>query len=134
MAITLHTEAEVLPEQTELVSVSRERDEFQLQVDKDVEDLKMKTAAAKWPKPDPKRLFQRYVVGKDDLAALKGVIRRAAILHKVEADFYKDATTEAGHKVVKFNVSRRTDKDGKFVKDDSLNADGTPKPKTAAKT
>jgi hypothetical protein len=128
MPITLHTDVTDLPEQTELAADARIRDEFQVSVDGDVETLKMATAKAGWPKPDPKRLFHRYVVGSDDRAALKGVIRRATVLHKVEADFYKDAKTEAGHYVVKFHVSRKLDKDGKPVKDESLNADGSPKP------
>lgn len=132
MAITLHTE-EKLPEQTELAP-GRERDDFQLQVDKDVADLKIKTATAKWPKHDPRYHFQRYVVGKDDLAALKSVIRRAGVLHKVEPIFYKEVTTEAGHKVVKFHVARKVDKDGKPVTDDTLNADGTPKKPEPART
>jgi hypothetical protein len=127
MAITLHTDVTDLPEQTELAA-GRERDEFQQKVDSDVAALKTKTATAGWPAPDPKRHFQRYVVGKDDRAALKSVIRRAGTLHKVEAQFYKDAVTEAGHAVVKFHLARKTDKDGKPVADDTLNADGTPKP------
>ena len=130
MAITLHTDTEeVLPEQTEEVQ-GRYRDEFQQQVDADVHGLKMRTAAAKWPAHDPKHHFQRYVVGKDDVGALKGVIRRAGTLHKVEPAFYKDAKTEAGHVVVKFHVDRKVDKDNKPVADDALNADGTPKPET----
>ena len=130
MSITLHTEAEELPDQTELVA-GRERDAFQLQVDKDVNALKIATARAGWSDPDPRRLFHRYVVGSDDKAALKSVIRRAGTLHKVEAVFYKDAKTEAGHVVVKFHVTRKLDKDGKPVKDDTLNKDGTPKAKAA---
>lgn len=130
MAITLHTEPQELPEQTELAA-GRERDEFQLQVDKDVETLKIATARAGWPSPDPKKLFHRYVVGADDKAAVKAVIRRAGTLHKVEAQFYKDAKTEAGHIVVKFHVTRKLDKDGKPVKDDTLNKDGSPKPAKA---
>lgn len=131
MPITLHTDPEELPEQTEL-AIGRERDEFQLQVDKDVETLKMATARAGWPAPDPKKLYHRYVAGSDDKAALKAVIRRAGTMHKVEAQFYKDAKTEAGHVVVKFHVTRKLDKDNKPVKDDTLNKDGTPKVKAAA--
>jgi hypothetical protein len=131
MAITLHTDdATELPEQTELLA-GRERDDFQVQVDNDVQALKLATAKEGWPKPDPKKLFRRYVVGSDDKAALKAVIRRAGTLHKVEAIFYKDVKTEAGHIVVKFHVTRKLDKDGKFVKDDTLGPDG--KPKAAAK-
>lgn len=126
MPIILHTETEALPEQTEL-EVGRYRDEFQLQIDKDVEALKLATAKAGWPDPDPKKLFHRYVVGSDDKAALKSVIRRAGTLLKVDPEFYKDAKTEAGHVVVKFHVTRKVDKDGKPVKDDTLNADGSPK-------
>jgi hypothetical protein len=142
MAITLHTEiTEELPEQTEL-EIGRFRDEFQLQVDKDVEALKVATATAKWPAHDPAKLFHRYVVGADDKAALKGVIRRAATLHKVVPAFYKDGKTEAGHIVVKFHVDRKpvlkdgepVKKDGKivYVEDDTLNKDGTPKAAKAA--
>lgn len=128
MPITLHTteQTTALPEQTELAP-GRERDEFQQQVDKDVAALKRNTAAAKWPKHDPKHLFQLYVVGSDDKAALKAVIRRAATLHRVEPVFYKEVKTEAGHLVVKFHLARKVGKDGKPVKDDTLNADGTPK-------
>jgi hypothetical protein len=131
MPITLHTDTTELPEQTELMA-GRERDDFQIQVDKDVEALKLATAKEGWPKPDPKKLFRRYVVGADDKAALKAVIRRAGTLHKVEAVFYKEVKTEAGHIVVKFHVARKTDKDGKFVKDDTLGADGKPKVTAAA--
>lgn len=127
MAITLHTDPTEVPEQTELISQSRERDEFQLQVDKDVETLKMATAKAGWPSPEPAKLFHRYVVGADDRSALKAVIRRAGTLHHVEALFYKDAKTEAGHFVVKFHVTRKLDKEGKPVKDDTLDKDGKPK-------
>ena len=126
MAITLHTDTEELPEQTELAA-GRERDAFQLQVDKDVKVLKIATARAGWPAPKPTVLFHRYVVGSADKAALKSVIRRAGTLHKVEAQFYKDAKTEAGHVVIKFHVTRKLDKDNKPVKDDTLNKDGTPK-------
>lgn len=124
-AITLHTDVKELPEQTEL-EVGRFRDEFQVAIDRDVADLKFATANAGWPDPDPTKLFTFYVVGKDDMAALKGVIRRAATLYKVDPEFYKNATTEAGHIVVKFHVTRRTDKDGKFVKDETLDANGKP--------
>jgi len=126
MAITLHTDTAELPEQTEL-QAGRERDEFQVQIDKDVASLKAKTAAAKWPTPEPTKLFHRYVVGADDKSALKAVIRRAGTLHKVEALFYKEAKTEAGLIVIKFHVARKLDKDNKPVADDTLNADGTPK-------
>lgn len=125
MAITLHTE-EVLPEQTELAA-GRARDEFQQQIDKDLEALKLATARASWPAPKPDKLYGRYVVAKDDKAEMKAIIRRAATLHKVEADFYKDATTEGGHVAIKFHLSRKLDKDGKPVKDDTLAADGKPK-------
>lgn len=125
MPITLHTDEEAIPEQTELHQ-PHVRDEFQQEVDGHVGALKVKTAAAKWPEPSAKALFHRYVVGADDRAALKAVIRRATILHKVVPLFYKDAKTEAGHYVVKFHVARATDKDGKPVKDESLNDDGTP--------
>jgi hypothetical protein len=132
MAITLHTLAPTdLPEQTEL-EVGRFRDEFQVQVDRDVASLKARTAKAGWPDPDPKEHFHRYVVGKDDAVALKGIIRRAGTLYKVEPEFYKNATTEAGHVVVKFHVQRKTDKEGKFVKDDTLTADGKPTPQWLA--
>jgi hypothetical protein len=131
MAITLHTDVTELPEQTE-EEVGRFRDEFQQSIDKDVHALKLATAKAKWPEHDPKKLFHRYVVSTDDMAALKAVIRRAASLHKVEASFYKNAKTEAGHTVVKFHVDRKVDKDGKFAKDESLNDDGTPKAPAAA--
>jgi hypothetical protein len=116
MAITLHTDVptEALPDQTEL-SASRERDEFQQARDADVLTLAKATAKSNWPDPDPKRLYHRYVVGADDRAALKAVIRRAATLHKVEAVFYKDAKTEAGHFVTKFHVVRKLDKDGKPI-------------------
>jgi hypothetical protein len=127
MAITLHTEAEATaPEQTEL-AIGRERDDFQTAVDKDIETLKVATAKAKWPTPDPGRLFHRYVVGSDDKGAMKSVVRRACTLHHVEAVFYKEAKTEAGHISIKFHVARKVGKDGKPVKDDSLKADGTPK-------
>jgi hypothetical protein len=125
MAITLHTDTVELPEQTELV-VGRHRDEFQLAVDGDVLILKAATAAAGWPEMDPTKLFHRYVVGADDAASMKGVVRRACTLHKIEADFYKDAKTEAGHVVIKFHVSRKLDKDNKPVADASLDADGKP--------
>lgn len=137
MAITLHTDEEIgaVPEQTELVE-GRHRDEFQRAVDKDVAALKTDTAKAGWPKHDPAKLWKRYVVGKDDVSALKSVIRRAATLHKVEADFYKNATTEAGHVAVKFHVSRKPVlengepkmENGKpvYVKDDTLDANGKP--------
>lgn len=69
-AITLHTDVTELPEQTEL-EIGRFRDEFQLMIDKDVADLKLATAKAGWPDPDPTKLFTFYVVGKDDMAALK---------------------------------------------------------------
>jgi hypothetical protein len=127
MPITLHTTAdEVIPEQTELAA-GRERDEFQQTVDRDVEALKIKTAAAGWPVVDPKQRYHRYVVGADDRAALKSVIRRAMVLNHVEAVWYKDLKTEAGHFVVKFHVARKLDKDNKPVKDDTLTVDGKPK-------
>jgi hypothetical protein len=126
MPITLHTDTAELPEQTELVA-GRERDDFQQAIDKDVATLKTATAKAGWPATNPGKLFHRYVVGADDKSALKTVIRRAGTLHRVEAQFYKDAKTEAGHIVVKFHVTRKTDKDGKPVADPTLNADGTPK-------
>lgn len=125
MAITLHTETVELPEQTELVQ-GRHRDDFQLAVDGDVLILKAATAAAGWPEHDPTKLWQRYVVSADDTGAMKSVIRRACTLHKVEADFYKDAKTEAGHVSIKFHVSRKLDKDNKPVADPSLDADGKP--------
>ena len=125
MAITLHTENVELPEQTELVQ-GRHRDEFQRMIDGDVLILKHATAAGGWAAHEPTKLFERYVVGPDDVTPLKEVIRRAATLHKVNADFYKDAKTEAGHVAVKFHVSRRTDKDEKPVADSSLDADGKP--------
>ena len=132
MAITLHTDVTDLPEQEEL-EVGRFRDDFQLGVDKVIEDLKTATARAGWPDPDPKKLFYRYVVSDKDMAALKGVIRRAANLHKVTPEFYKNAKTEAGHIVVKFHVTRKVDKDGNPVKDETLTADGKPKPVAASK-
>jgi hypothetical protein len=138
MSIILHTEVPVtsLPAQTELMA-GRERDEFQQKIDKDVASLKIKTARAGWPAPDPEKLFQHYVVGSNDKAALNAVIRRAGTLHKVEIRFYKAVKTEAGHLVVKFHVTRKVGEDGKPVKDDTLNADGTPKdlaqPKPVAK-
>ena len=50
MAITLHTDTqEKLPEQTELAADSRIRDDFQKQIDRDVETLKTATAKAAWP-------------------------------------------------------------------------------------
>jgi hypothetical protein len=126
MAITLHvTPAETIPDQDELVQ-GRFRDEFQLQIDAEMAALKVRTATAGWPDPDPKTPFLRYVVDSDEVTAMKGVLRRAATLHKVEVDFYKDAKTEAGHVSIKFNIGRKTDKDGKPVKDDTLNADGSP--------
>ncbi len=125
MAITLHTDVQELPEQTELV-VGRRRDEFQQMVDADVEKLKLATAKAGWPEPDPARLFHRYVTDAADLTALKGIIRRAGTLHRVEAEFYKDAKTEGGHVVVKFHVARKTDADGNPVKDETLDAEGKP--------
>jgi hypothetical protein len=136
MSITLHTAIDpaTLPEQTEKVQ-GHFRDEFQLGIDKDVAGLKINTAKAGWPEHDPTKLFHRYVVDKGDSPAMKEIIRRAANLHKVVPVFYKDVPTEAGHAVVKFHVARKTDKDGKFVKDDTLNPDGslvakpeTPKP------
>lgn len=128
MAITLLTEpVETLPEQTDLAE-GRYRDEFQQQVDGHIANLKVSTAKAGWPDPDPKKHFHRYVVGADDKAALKAVIRRACTLHKVEPQFYKDAKTEAGHIVVKFHVERKRDKDGNFVADDTLDANGKPVP------
>lgn len=127
MAITLHTDTTELPIQTELVQ-GRHRDEFQVQIDADVLSLKMNTAKAGWPGHDPAKLFQRYVVGKDDASPLRSVVRRACTLHKVDPDFYKDAKTEAGLVVIKFHVSRKVDKDGKPVSDDTLTADGKPKP------
>jgi hypothetical protein len=132
MAITLHTIAPAdLPEQTELAE-GFVRDEFQKQVDKDVATLKHNTATAAWPKADPAKLFQRYVVGTDDKPELKRVIRRACALHKVEPSFYKDAKTEAGHVVVKFHVSRKLNKEGKPVTDPSLDEHGKPVPPKAA--
>jgi len=133
MPITLHTDPIEVPEQTELAALSRERDEFQLQVDKDVETLKTATAKAGWPPPEPTRLFHRYVVGAGDKGALKAVIRRAGTLNHVEALFYKDAKTEAGHVVIKFHIVRKLDKEGKPVKDDTLLPDGKPKPPKAEK-
>jgi hypothetical protein len=127
MPITLHTDVKELPEQTELAA-GHVRDDFQKQIDADVAKLKLATATAGWPEPDPKRLFHRYVVGKDDRAALKSVIRRAGTFHKVEAQFYKDVSTEAGHIVVKFHITRKLTKDGKPVADDTLTADGKPVP------
>ena len=125
MAITLHTDITTpLPEQTE-ETLGHKRDEFQVAVDKDIEALKLATAKAGWPDHDPRKLFHRYVVDANDAVALKGVIRRAAILHKVDLTWYKDAKTEAGHVVVKFHTDRKMGKDGKPVKDDALNADGT---------
>ena len=132
MPITLHTdETEELPEQTELAA-GRERDDFQRAVDGHVEALKLATAKAHWPtedawKRDPAKLFHRYVVNGDDAAEMKANIRRAATLHKVEPLFYKNGKTPAGHAVIKFHVIRKTDKDGKLVKDDTLREDGTPK-------
>jgi hypothetical protein len=132
MAITLHTDdVKDLPEQIELIA-GRERDEFQQMIDKDVHALKVSTAKAGWPTPDPKRFFHRYVVAADDKGALKAVIRRAGVLHKVEPVWYKDAKTEGGHVVVKFHLARKLDKDGKPVADDTLNADGSPKAAPAA--
>lgn len=133
MAVNLITAtSEKIPEQTEL-QTPRERDEFQQTVDQDVSALKLATAKAAWPKPDPKRLYHRYVVAKEDRAELKSVIRRAAALHKVEAIFYKDGKTEQGHVVVKFHVARKLAKDGKsFVADDTLGEDGKPKAVRAA--
>lgn len=130
MAITLHTvtDPKALPEQTEEVQ-GHKRDDFQVAIDKDMAGLKVNTAKAGWPAHDPKKLYNVYVVSKGDVAALKSVIRRAATLHKVEAAWYKDAKTEAGHITVKFHADRKTDKDGKFVADDTLNADGTLKAK-----
>jgi hypothetical protein len=131
MAITLHTAEDVkeLPEQIELIA-GRERDAFQLQIDKDVHALKMTTAKAGWPSPDPKRLFHRYVVAADDKGALKAVIRRSGVLYHVEPVWYKDAKTEAGHVVIKFHLTRKVDKEGKPVKDEELNADGSVIPET----
>lgn len=123
--ITLHTDPIELPEQTDLV-VGRHRDEFQRMVDGDVLILKDATARAGWAEHDATKLFHRYVVGADDATPLKEVIRRAATLHRVTADFYKDAKTEAGHVVIKFHVSRKLGKDEKPVADDQLDADGKP--------
>lgn len=123
--ITLHTDTIELPEQTELV-VGRHRDDFQQAVDGDVLILKAATAAAGWPEHEATKLFHRYVVSAEDTSAMKAVIRRACTLARVEADFYKDAKTEAGHAVIKFHVSRKLDKDNKPVTDASLDADGKP--------
>jgi len=125
MAITLHTDTVELPEQTDLV-VGRHRDEFQQDTDGDVLILKGNTASAGWPESDPTKLFHRYVVDADDATEMKSVIRRACTLHKVEAVFYKDAKTEAGHVSIKFHVARKLDKDNKPVTDASLDADGKP--------
>lgn len=127
MAITLHTDTEVtaLPEQTEL-AVGRERDEFQQDVDADVAALKVDTAKAKWPSPKPDKHFRRYIVDPTDKGEMKRIIRRACTLFHVDPVWYKEAKTEAGHLVIKFHVQRRLDKDGKFVKDETLNTDGTP--------
>ena len=132
--ITLHTDIapDTLPDQTEELA-GHKRDAFQLSVDNDVAKTKLATAKAGWPDHDPTKLFHRYVVDVKDSSALKGVIRRAATLHKVEASFYKDAKTEGGHAVVKFHTDRKLGADGKPVKDDSLNADGSPKVATAPK-
>lgn len=134
-AITLHTAdakvAEALAKATDL-QAGRTRDEFQVKVDGDVRTLKADTAKAGWPEPGLEATpFHYYVVGKDDKAELNGVIRRAGTLHKVEIDFFKPVTTEAGHVIVKFNVSRKLDKDDKPVKDESLNDDGSPKDELA---
>jgi hypothetical protein len=126
MPITLHTDTVELPEQTELAT-SHIRDEFQKGVDADVETLKFATAKAGWPAHDATKLFHRYVVSADDKAELKSVIRRACVLHKVEAAFYKDAKTEAGHISVKFHVSRKLNKENKPVADDTLDDNGKPK-------
>jgi hypothetical protein len=126
MPITLHTDVtpDAIPEQTEEV-LGHFRDEFQLTIDKDVAALKRATAKAGWPVHNPKTLFHRYVVDAKESAALKAVIRRAATFEKVTASFYKDAATAAGHAVVKFHTDRKVGSDGKFVKDDTLNADGS---------
>jgi hypothetical protein len=107
MAITLHTDTVELPEQTELVQ-GRHRDAFQREIDGDVLIMKHATAAAGWPEPDPTKHFLRYVVGPDDATEMKSVIRRAATLHKLDPQFYKDGKTEAGHVVIKFHVTRAT--------------------------
>lgn len=104
--VALISDVAEVPEQTEFAQ-GRTRDEFQQKIDREVGHLAENTAKAGWPAPHPGRLFGRYVVAKDDVAALKQVIRRAATLHKVGLLFYKDATTEAGHKVVKFHVKQK---------------------------
>lgn len=126
MPIQLVTEdPAAIPAQTEL-SAGHERDDFQREVDSHVGALKIATAKAGWPQPEPTKHFRRYVVAPEDKAALKGVIRRACTLHKVEAVFYKDVKTAAGHVAVKFHVARKLDKNGKPVADSTLDRNGTP--------
>jgi hypothetical protein len=106
MPITLHTDLQELPEQTELFE-GHLRDDFQKAVDADVAKLKEATEKAGWPAHQPGKLFHRYVVTSTDRVELKKVIRRAASLAKVVVVFYKDAKTAEGHAVVKFHVAKR---------------------------
>lgn len=91
--------------QTEVVDrKSRERDETQTAIDNAVKEMVAKWHEAGKPEPHSDRPSKRYVVVKEDRTPLKGMIRRAATLHKVEAILFKDHVNEDGTVAVKFTI------------------------------
>jgi hypothetical protein len=87
------------------------RDDFQLQIDKDVAALKERWEKAGKPEPGPKAPFHAYGVEKDDRVEIKRNVRRAAGLAKVDAIFHTDAETPEGLWQVKFNLKPQTEKE-----------------------
>jgi hypothetical protein len=103
-----------VPETTKLaVSKSRERDETQRDIDTDVERLKRAWESAGKPGADKLTTpagFKRaekvaYTVEKDDRSPVKGMIRRAATLHKTGLVYAKDTTNQDGTVTIVFTVA-----------------------------
>lgn len=103
--IKLH-EAQGEDTQTKVVAASRERDDTQKHIDD-----RFKARFDAWnkhgkPAPDKaatnREVTDRITVAKTDVAALKGMIRRAATLHKTGVKFYQDAKDGNGNTTVKY--------------------------------
>jgi hypothetical protein len=102
-AIKIH-EAQGEDTQNTVAVASRERDETQKHIDQRFKSRFEHWTTAGKPKPDkaPREATDRITVAKTDVAALKGMIRRAATLHKTGVVFYKDAKDGNGNTTVKY--------------------------------
>ena len=98
--------------QTELATRSHERDDDQKGIDATVGEMVAGyNALGGKDSQVTARPTHRYQVPNDDKSELKRMIRRAAVLHKVDPVWYKDSKPDdAGNIVVKFTVGPKAEK------------------------